>query len=177
MTNGDAAPTSASERVEIMDVLRGVALFGVFLVNLIQFASVNVMSTETQLLSLPSAPIDLTLYDVLGWLFFDKANTIFAFLFGLGFYLQMQRLEARGVDFDVIIFRRLCVLLAIGVDPCRFHLGLGHPAPVCARGVCLAGPAQCQQSRPVRLRGDLRSRRPCDAENAHRIHRPGQLDG
>lgn len=98
-----------------MDVLRGVALFGVFLVNLIQFSSVNVMSTETQLLSLPWAPIDLTLYDVLGWLFFDKANTIFAFLFGLGFYLQMQRLEARGVDFDVVYFRRLCVLLAIGV--------------------------------------------------------------
>ncbi len=98
-----------------MDVLRGVALFGVFLVNLTQFASVNVMSTETQLLSLPSAPIDLTLYDVLGWLFFDKANTIFAFLFGLGFYLQMQRLEARGADFDVVYFRRLCVLLAIGV--------------------------------------------------------------
>ncbi len=96
--NLEATPTSASERVEIMDVLRGVALFGVFLVNLIQFASVNVMSTETQLLSLPSAPIDLALYDVLGWLFFDKANTIFAFLFGLGFYLQMQRLEARGAD-------------------------------------------------------------------------------
>ena len=104
----------SSERVELMDVLRGVALFGVFLVNLTQFASVNVMSTETQLLSLPSAAIDLTLYDVLGWLFFDKANTIFAFLFGLGFYLQMQRLEARGADFDVVYFRRLCVLLAIG---------------------------------------------------------------
>ena len=98
-----------------MDVLRGVALFGVFLVNLTQFASVNVMSTETQLLSLPWAPIDLALYDVLGWLFFDKANTIFAFLFGLSFYLQMQRLEARGVDADVVYLRRLCVLLAIGL--------------------------------------------------------------
>jgi len=115
MTTAPAvAPTSASERVELMDVLRGIALFGVFLVNLIQFASVNVMSTETQLLSLQTAPADLALYDVLGWLFFDKANTIFAFLFGLGFYLQMQRLEARGADFDVIFFRRMCVLLAIG---------------------------------------------------------------
>ena len=98
-----------------MDVLRGVALFGVFLVNLTQFASRNVMSTEIQLLSLSTAAIDLTLYDVLGWLFFDKANTIFAFLFGLGFYLQMQRLEARGADFEIVYFRRLCVLLAIGM--------------------------------------------------------------
>src|SRR5262245_57393799 len=97
-----------------MDVLRGVALFGVFLVNLIQFAALNVMSTEQQLLSLPTAPLDLTLYDVLGWLCFDKANTIFAFLFGLGFYLQMQRVEARGADFDVLYVRRLAVLLVIG---------------------------------------------------------------
>src|SRR4030095_4900384 len=100
---------------EIMDVLRGVALFGVFLVNLIQFASVNVMSTEQQLLSLPTAPLDLTLYDVLGWLLFGKDNTSFPFLFGLGFYLQMQRVEARGGDFDVLYLRRLAVLLGIGI--------------------------------------------------------------
>ena len=115
MTGEAAAPTAASERVEIMDVLRGVALFGVFLVNLTQFASANVMATEQQLLSLPTAPLDHAFYNVLGWLFFDKANTLFAFLFGLGFYLQMQRLEARGVDADVVYFRRLCVLLVIGL--------------------------------------------------------------
>jgi uncharacterized protein len=118
VSDTNATPISAGERVELMDVLRGVALFGVFLVNLTQFASVNVMSTEQQQLSLPWAPLDLTLYDVLGWLFFDKANTIFAFLFGLGFYLQMQRVEARGGDFDVLYLRRLAVLLVIGI----FHV-------------------------------------------------------
>jgi uncharacterized protein len=97
-----------------MDVLRGVALFGVFLVNMTQFASVNIMATELQVLSLPSAALDLTLFDVLRWLFFDKANTLFAFLFGLGFYLQMQRLEWRGADFARLYRRRLWVLLTIG---------------------------------------------------------------
>jgi uncharacterized protein len=52
---------------------------------------------------------------VLDWLVTDKANTTFAFLFGLGFYLQMQRLEARGADFVRIYRRRLFVLLLIGV--------------------------------------------------------------
>jgi uncharacterized protein len=52
---------------------------------------------------------------VLRWLFSDKANTIFAFLFGLGFYLQMQRLEARNVDFGAVYLRRLAVLLVIGI--------------------------------------------------------------
>ena len=96
-------------------MLRGVALFGVFLVNFTVFASAPIMSTEQQLLSLPTAAFDLALFDVLHWLFFDKANTLFAFLFGLGFALQLQRLEGRGVDFEALYKRRLSVLLAIGL--------------------------------------------------------------
>lgn len=110
----EPAPVGAAERVEVMDVLRGVALFGVFLVNFTGFASAPIMATEQQLLSLPNAPFDLALFDVLHWLFLDKANTLFAFLFGLGFYLQMQRLEVRGVDFEALYRRRLTVLLVIG---------------------------------------------------------------
>jgi uncharacterized protein len=98
-----------------MDVLRGVALFGVFLVNFTAFAGAPIMATEQQLLSLPTAPFDLALFDVLEWLFTDKANTMFAFLFGLGFALQLQRLEGRGIDFEALYRRRLTVLLAIGV--------------------------------------------------------------
>jgi len=98
-----------------MDVLRGVALFGVFLVNFTAFAGAQIMATEHQLLSLPTAALDFTLFDVLEWLFTDKANTLFAFLFGLGFALQLQRLDTRGVDFEALYRRRLTVLLVIGV--------------------------------------------------------------
>ena len=111
----DAAPVAIGDRVELMDVLRGVALFGVFLMNLTVFAQAGVMSTEQQLLSLPTAPLDHALAQVLAWLAMDKANTLFAFLFGLGFYLQMQRLEARGVDFVPLYRRRLAVLLVFGI--------------------------------------------------------------
>jgi len=111
----NAGPVSAVERVQLMDVLRGVALFGVFLVNFTSFAGVQIMATEQQLLSLPTAPLDFALFEVLRWLFVDKANTVFAFLFGLGFALQLQRLEGRGVDFEALYRRRLTVLLIIGV--------------------------------------------------------------
>ena len=97
-----------------MDVLRGVALFGVFVMNLAPFASAPIMATEQQLLSLPTAAFDFALLDVLRWLVMDKANTVFAFLFGLGYYLQMERLEARGADFARVYERRLAVLLVIG---------------------------------------------------------------
>jgi uncharacterized protein len=106
---------SVAERVQVMDVLRGVALFGVFLMNLTAFATAPIMATEEQLLSLPTAAWDFTLMQVLRWLFMDKANTMFAFLFGLGFYLQMQRLEARDVDFGRLFLRRMSVLLILGV--------------------------------------------------------------
>ncbi|HSC05553.1 MAG TPA: DUF418 domain-containing protein [Steroidobacteraceae bacterium] len=106
-------PVGVGERVAELDVLRGVALFGVFLMNIVGFG--RAMSTGQQLLSLPNAPFDLTLAQILEWLVADKANTLFAFLFGLGFYLQMQRLEARGVDFERIYLRRLTFLLVLGI--------------------------------------------------------------
>jgi uncharacterized protein len=109
-----ATPVAIGERVALLDVLRGVALFGVFLMNMAPFAGAPIMATEQQLLSLPSAAYDFALLDVLRWLVADKANTIFAFLFGLGFFLQMQRLEFRGADFEALYKRRLTVLLCIG---------------------------------------------------------------
>ena len=127
------APVGPSERVEVMDVLRGVALFGVFLMNMAPFAGTPIMATEQQLLSLPTAAYDFALLDVLRWLVADKANTIFAFLFGLGFYLQMQRLQFRGADFEALYKRRLTVLLCIGCVHLLLCVDLGHPASLRAR--------------------------------------------
>lgn len=112
---GALGPVKAHERVQELDVLRGVALYGVFLVNMLGFAGAGQMATSQQLLSLDSAPLDYMLRQLAEWLVTDKANTLFAFLFGLGFYLQMQRAGARGADFDRLYLRRLTVLLAFGI--------------------------------------------------------------
>ncbi|MGQ0383708.1 MAG: DUF418 domain-containing protein [Gammaproteobacteria bacterium] len=108
-------PVGASERVLELDVLRGVALFGVLLVNIVLFARNDMMATSDQLLALPTAAIDGAVHAVLAWLVEGKAYTLFAFLFGLGFCLQMQRQELRGVDFDRVYLRRLTVLLLFGI--------------------------------------------------------------
>jgi uncharacterized protein len=109
------SPVSASERVAELDVLRGIALFGVFLANMTSFAGAYIMATESQLLALPTAGIDEAVSRIVHWLIIDKANTLFAFLFGLGFYLQMERLSARGADFERIYRRRITVLLIAGI--------------------------------------------------------------
>jgi uncharacterized protein len=114
-STGPSAPVGAAERVQALDVLRGMALFGVFLMNMTGFARSDAIATEHQLLSLPTAGVDGALMAVLVWLVEDKANTLFAFLFGLGFYLQMERLTARGAEFERIYRRRLTVLLVLGL--------------------------------------------------------------
>lgn len=107
-------PTSKRDRYVVMDVLRGFALFGVMLINLYEFGGVDVLITAEQLAALPSAALDETLKFWLELLVYDKANTLFAFLFGLGFWVQMERLQARGAPFRSIYLRRAAILLIIG---------------------------------------------------------------
>jgi uncharacterized protein len=108
-----AAPVSERERSTDVDALRGVALFGVFLANFYGF-HLFLMATDTQLLALPSAAWDGVMTRLIRIFVVDKANTIFAFLFGVGFWLQMQRAEEKGADFTRLYLRRLTVLLLFG---------------------------------------------------------------
>jgi uncharacterized protein len=47
-------------------------------------------------------------------LVFDKANTLFAILFGAGFWIMLERLSARGAAFERIYLRRITWLTAFG---------------------------------------------------------------
>ena len=110
-----AAPVEASDRFLVMDVLRGVALFGVLIVNLTGLGGADFLATSDQLARLPSAAAD-HIVDILLSLFVnDKANTLFAFLFGLGFWVQMERLQARGLPFRTIYLKRVSLLFLLGL--------------------------------------------------------------
>ncbi|MEQ8934218.1 MAG: DUF418 domain-containing protein [Amphiplicatus sp.] len=114
------APVDLKERVGDLDALRGFALIGVFIANFAGYAGAGFMGTEDQLAALPTAGLDGVADFFVRWLVHDKANTLFAFLFGLGFWLQMQRLTARGADFARIYLRRLTILLLFGLFHCLF---------------------------------------------------------
>jgi uncharacterized protein len=60
-------------------------------------------------------PADQYAYLIIQALFMNKFYPIFALLFGLGFALQMARLQARGVNPTGIMLRRLFALLMIGL--------------------------------------------------------------
>lgn len=106
-------PVSLSERILFLDVLRGMALFGILAANMRAFF----------------APLDI--YGNIDVLFHGRADVIaqwfvntfaqgkfislFSFMFGLGFAIQMSRAEARGVRFMGFYPRRLLALALFGL--------------------------------------------------------------
>ena len=109
----DARPTADSERLDILDALRGFALAGIFLLNLASFSGFTFMSPE-QMAASPTAALDLPVAFIIVWLGYGKFYSLFSLLFGIGFSLQLAAAERRG-DIRLEIFRRrLLVLMAIG---------------------------------------------------------------
>jgi uncharacterized protein len=104
-----AAPSSGREhgttddRLHTLDILRGLALFGMILVHFHQKMRIEVTGLE----------------DLIGWgvwiLVEQKAWGIFAFLFGVGFAVLLRRLEARNVPVVPIYLRRLAGLAVFGL--------------------------------------------------------------
>ena len=112
---GAAAPTSSSERYQILDALRGFALLGVLIANLDELGGEGMPATAEQLAMLPTAGFDQAVKWVLELFVYDKANTLFAILFGIGFWIQMERLTARGAVFGSIYLRRITILTGFGM--------------------------------------------------------------
>lgn len=106
-------PTREGERIEILDVLRGFALFGILLVNMLAF---NQVMMAAAVISLPEENvIDRIATWLIRWLAEGKFYSLFSLLFGLGFTLQMMRAEAKGRRFVPVYLRRSLVLLVIGL--------------------------------------------------------------
>lgn len=108
-----AAPVPAGSRIAAVDVVRGLALFGVLLINLLWHADIAIPGRVLE--QLPTAAIDQWLDPVLRWLWEGKAQALFSLLFGFGFAMMIDRLEQRGAAAARVYARRLTVLLVLGI--------------------------------------------------------------
>ena len=107
----DLQPVSINERVKAIDLMRGFALFGILIINMLAFHS------------------PLSYIDPYKWfngslnegiyLFIDifiqaSFYPLFAMLFGYGLAMQFMRAEARNRPFMPLAVKRLLILLLIG---------------------------------------------------------------
>lgn len=106
---GPAVPTTPTERILTLDIIRGFALLGILVVNMSSFSGVTVFDE-------PTALWDQAAYFIVDVLFSGKFNSLFSMLFAVGFAIQLERLEQlAGSEGRRIYVRRLLVLFAIGI--------------------------------------------------------------
>ncbi|MBS3872275.1 MAG: DUF418 domain-containing protein [Firmicutes bacterium] len=112
-------PVAVKERIAVLDIIRGFALLGVLLVNMVMINQLLMeFNTDMDVLFQPAllvaGPASITAW-IVQVLFLGKFYTIFAFLFGLGFHLFLSRGEGQTATNRRLLVSRLAVLFGIGV--------------------------------------------------------------
>jgi uncharacterized protein len=102
-------PIAESRRDSVIDALRGLAILGIFLVNVLGFKAPLLAARSGNGIS---DQVGLMAIEILAA---GKFITIFALLFGLGMTLQERRALAAGKPFARFFVRRMIVLLLFGV--------------------------------------------------------------
>ncbi|MEM8888765.1 MAG: DUF418 domain-containing protein [Bacteroidota bacterium] len=105
-------PTIGSERLEVIDALRGFALFGILAANLYSFIGYNTYQPE-EIATLPF--LDRMVLFFIDLFIEGKFYSIFSILFGVGFALQAERFNSANENFTRFWFRRMSILLLIGL--------------------------------------------------------------
>lgn len=106
------APVQPDERIHALDIIRGLALIGIFLMNVEWF---------TRPIALLGSGVDASQagWDyTASWLVYTfiqgKFWTLFSLLFGMGFAVMLTRAEAAGRPFVTPYVRRLVALMLFG---------------------------------------------------------------
>lgn len=108
------SPTAPTERIELLDAIRGIAVLGILFAN-IQIFSGYAFTPFTLLSSFKSAPLNETLQYLSNAFVSGKFYPIFCMLFGYGFYMQVKKYKEDDKSFIRYFSKRLFFLLLIGI--------------------------------------------------------------
>jgi uncharacterized protein len=115
-TNDQAAagsPLDPARRIDAIDALRGIALFGVLAINLVMGFRVSIFE-QFLIAKTPGSPVDRAVETILVLGIDLKAFALFSLLFGVGLAIQFEHLSTSPRRARLLV-RRLAVLLAIGL--------------------------------------------------------------
>jgi len=106
-------PVTSTERYRSIDIIRGLALFGVLVVNILTMFRIPLLEHILMPHNNSGQANQLVSLLVAGFLEF-KALTIFSFLFGVGVAIQAERATASNVSARGFLGRRLAWLFILG---------------------------------------------------------------
>lgn len=109
-----AAPVRLAERIQVLDILRGVAVLGILIMNIQSFSMIDAAYMN------PTAYGDLTGLNRWVWMLShivanEKFITLFSVMFGAGIALFTGKLEGRGAGSAAVHYRRTVILLLFGL--------------------------------------------------------------
>ncbi len=115
-----ATATAKASRIELIDALRGFAIFAIMLLHNLEHFDFYYFPKD-----LPAwiKTMDGKVWDTLFFLFAGKAYAIFALLFGFTFYIQMNNQQKKGADFRLRFLWRLFLLLVFAFFNSLFYEG------------------------------------------------------
>lgn len=105
--------TQYQPRIDMVDALRGFALMGLFIVHAVEYFELYWLHP----------PAGDPIHNWVFGLFAGKAFAMFALMFGLSFFIIMDRSAQRGTDFSGRFIWRLVVLFIIGFFHALFYGG------------------------------------------------------
>lgn len=106
--------TTSSDRIFSLDAIRGVAVMGIFSVNIVAFAMIEGAYFN------PGAYGGYQGLDLLMWaanmvVIDNKMRSLFSMLFGASMLLVIERTEASGQSGMLVHYRRMLVLMLLGI--------------------------------------------------------------
>lgn len=111
---------SKNKRLLILDVLRGFAIISIMLLHNIEHFDVYYFNEN-----LPQwmKTLDSYIWDGLFFMFSGKSYALFAFMFGVTYYIQESRQLERGNDFRLRFVWRMLLLFGFGIFNSAFFQG------------------------------------------------------
>jgi len=107
-------PTQTQERIEVLDVIRGIALLGILIANMSFFSS-PALYLEVLGINLWTGFWNETTTSFINLFVQGKFYSIFSFLFGLGFAIFFERAIAKTTRPNLLFNKRLLILLGFGL--------------------------------------------------------------
>lgn len=131
MQPSQIGPVALQERIQTIDIIRGIALLGIFIVNL------TVDNPGMTPMQGRAGFFDQLVYWPIKFFLNNKFINIYCFLFGLGFSIQLLRAKANNSNFIIIYIRRLMILFLFGALIKIFISGRGVLDEYAMAGVLL----------------------------------------